>query len=192
MAIIDLNNLIQPKQTNSNKTAINIQVENKSAIYTDLHLDLTLNQSIGIGVNTVDSRDISVDNDILAIKNSIANIFNTLPNQKVLNPTFGCSLLQFLFEEVSLANGNAIGNAINNAITKFEPRVSVIKVYVQPNPNSTPIASLNGNQLFFNTSINSSTDIGPGYGISVIYEILPLKKQDTLTIFAQIGGQILI
>ena len=192
MAIIDLNNLIQPKQTNSNKTAVNVQVETKSAIYTDLHLDLTLNQSIGIGLNTADSRDINVDNDILAIKNSIANIFNTLPGQKVLSPTFGCSLLQFLFEEVSIANGNAIGNAINNAITKYEPRVNVITVYVQPNPNSTPIASLNGNQLFFNTSINSSTDIGPGYAISVIYEILPLKKQDTLTIFAQIGGQILI
>lgn len=194
MAIIDLNNLIQPKQVNSTGIAVNQQVQVTTPIYNDLHLDLTISQSIGVGDSTnggVQSRDIETDVDIQAIRNSLYNIFSTIPGQKVLNPIFGCSLLKYLFEPVSILGANAIGNDINNAITQYEPRVSVINVYVQPNPESTPIINLNGTQLTLQTVADLNT-LGPGYAVSLIYEILPLSVQDTLNVFAQLGGQILI
>jgi len=192
MAIIDLNNLIQPKQVNSTGVAVNKQVQVTTPIYSDLHLDLTIGQSVGLGDNgSVESRDIEADVDIQAIRNSLYNIFNTLPGQKVLNPTFGCSLLKYLFEPVSILGANAIGNDINNAISQYEPRVNVINVYVQPNPQSTPVINLNGTQLTLQTVSDLNT-LGPGYAVSLIYEILPISVQDTLNVFAQLGGQILI
>lgn len=191
MAIIDLNNLIQPKQVNSSGVSVSQQVQVTTPIYSDLHLDLTTNQSVGLGLNAVESRDIASDNDIKAIKNSLQNLFTTIPGQKVLNPTFGCSLLKYLFEPVSVLGANAIGNDINNAITQYEPRVSVVNVYVLPNPTSTPVINLNGTQLTLQT-VSDINSLGAGYAVSVIYEILPLSVKDNLNIFAQLGGQILI
>lgn len=92
-------------------------------IYTDLHLDV-------IGVPTGAVRDILVDNDLDAIKNSLNNLFTTVPGQKLLNPTYGLNLLQFLFEPVTTSTANHIGETILNGITRFEPRVSVEKVKV--------------------------------------------------------------
>ena len=195
MAIIDLNNLIQPKQVNSTGIAVDKQIKVIAPIYRDLHLDLTTsqnsNKSIGIGLSAVESRDIRADIDIQAIKNSIKNIFNTVPGQKLLNPSFGCSLQKYLFEPVSVLGANAIGNDIKIAITQFEPRVNLTNVYVQPNPTALPISYIKNIGISL-PQASSLTEIGPGYAVTVAYEILPLNASDTLSILTQLGGQILI
>ena len=86
---------------------------------------------IGYPVNT--PRDILVDNDIDAIKNSISNLFNTIPGQKLLSPNYGLSLKQYLFEPVTTSTANIIGETILNGITRFEPRVVVDKIKVSGN-----------------------------------------------------------
>lgn len=199
MATIDLNNLIRPKKVNSSTTVITEKVKTDTPVYTDLHLDLEIFQSIGLGDNPVNSRDIMVDYDYKAIHNSIKNIFNTKKGQKLLNPEFGCSLEQYLFEAVSDARAKAIGDDIYAAINVFEPRVDIVKIYVQSQPYSTQsINFVNGSQLVstlqnkVKTNPNDMPEVGPGYAISVIYQIKEIKKQNTLNIFAQIGGQILI
>jgi uncharacterized protein len=114
MASITIDNL---KKTYNNSTSVT---------YTDLHLDV-----IGYPVNT--PRDILVDNDIDAIKNSISNLFNTIPGQKLLSPNYGLSLMQYLFEPVTTNTANIIGETILNGITRFEPRVVVDKIKVSGN-----------------------------------------------------------
>lgn len=168
MATIDLNNLIRPKQVNSPNTLVNQQVNQPLPVYVDLHLDLTQAKSIGLGNNVINSSDILVDTDIQAIKNSIYNIFTTRPTQKLLTPTFGCALDQYLFDSVSQFKAQIIGNAILNGIEKFEPRVTVTNVLVTPQPDQ--------NQ----------------YTIKVAYTFNELPKQSYLNIIAQQGGQILI
>lgn len=191
MATIDLNNLIRPKQVNSQSTNVTQQVSTNTPVYVDLHLDFTIEQSIGIGSNPVQSKDILVDNNIEAVKNSMRNIFTTKRGEKVLSPNFGCSLEQFLFEPVTQLGGKSIGDTIYNGITQFEPRVEVIKVNVQTSPYSTPKATLNGNFLTLVNNNQTEQEIGPGYGITVIYKLKEINRQDTLNIFAQLGGQIL-
>jgi phage baseplate assembly protein W len=168
VATIDLNNLVRPKQTNYSKTKISDIVEVNVPVYVDLHLDLKLNKSVGLGNSTVNSNDILVDYDIQAIKNSIKNIFTTRKGQKILTPNFGSSLEQYLFEPVNEVYGRAIGQEILDSISSFEPRVEVTKVKVEPFPDD-------------NT-----------YRISVAYNFLEIKKQSILTIFAKQGGEILI
>lgn len=133
MAAIYLDNLIKPQKVQSPYTDISKEPEPLQYTYRDLHLDLSLFRNIGSGSNMVDSKDITADYDIQAIRNSIYNIFTTRPGGKILTPGFGCSLEQFLFEKMSDFKANIIGNQILNNLTKYEPRVNVTKVLVFPN-----------------------------------------------------------
>ena len=128
--------------------------------YTDLHLDI-----VGFPVNT--PRDILVDTDISAIKNSILNLFNTIPGQKLLSPNYGLNLSQYLFDPVTTSTANTIGEVILNGITRFEPRVVVDKVKVSGNSDENqytitliirvPLLSLR-DSLKLNAVLSKNTD----------------------------------
>jgi hypothetical protein len=168
VASIDLNNIIRPKQVYSPKTEINKTVNVIKHVYTDLHLDVIQAKSIGLGDNAVNSSDIAVDNDIVAIKNSIKNIFSTRKGQKLLSPDFGSNLEQYLFTPITNVNAQAVGDDILKTINKYEPRIQVTNVLVDPQADK--------NQ----------------YYISVSYTFLEIQKNATLNIIAQLGGQVLI
>lgn len=134
MATIYIDNLIRPKQVNSPTNYPAKETKLDEYIYSDLHLDLIINKSIGNGLNTVDGNDIVADYDAKAIRNSLYNIFTTRKGQKLLSPTFGASLEQYLFNSVDPIKAKILGNDIVNAIETFEPRVEVIGVQVTPIP----------------------------------------------------------
>jgi phage baseplate assembly protein W len=168
MAVIDLNNLIRPKQSYNPSTQVSDVVTVNNPVYTDLHLDLETSKNIGLGIKSVSTSDILVDNDIEAIKNSIRNIFTTKKGQKILNPDFGYSLEQYLFTPLTQANAKAIGNDILTGITKYEPRINVSNIIVNP---------------VYDQNL---------YYIAVYYNILEINKQNIINIIAQLGGQVLI
>jgi phage baseplate assembly protein W len=168
MAVIDLNNIVRPKQNYNPSTQVKDVVTVQNIVYTDLHLDLKTSQNVGLGINAVAASDIQVDTDLEAIKNSIRNIFTTKKGQKLLNPDFGCSLEQYLFSPITQAYARAIGNEIMNGIAKYEPRISITDIIVTP--------YIDQNQ----------------YYIAVYYKILEINKQSILNIIAQLGGQVLI
>ncbi len=102
-------------------------------LYTDLKLDLSLNYTRDPRIESKDTiKDIKVSDNLEAIKNSIFNIFTTMPGQKILNPVFGLNLLQFLFTGVTDENAQLIGENILSGLQKYEPRVVVQKIYVVP------------------------------------------------------------
>jgi len=168
VATIDLNNLIRPKQVKYNKNNPAKVIQKIPVVYTDLHLDVLQSSNIGVGLNPSFANDILVDNDIFAIKNSINNILNTKPREKLLSPEFGANLEKYLFEPVTDVMGRVIGNEILNAISAYEPRIEVLNVNIVADPDN--------NQ----------------YSIQVIYEYLELKNTNILTIIAQQGGQVLV
>jgi phage baseplate assembly protein W len=133
MATVRLDNLIKPKIRNSNEYNLQTEFVKTDVLYTDLTLDLSVSKSIGSGLNVVDSDDILVSHDDEAIKNSFYTIFSTKKGQKILNPDFGASLDQYLFDSVNSFVGRSLGDNIFNTILKYEPRVRVIKVDVYPN-----------------------------------------------------------
>jgi len=108
--------------------------DNKNkAIYTDLNLDLKLDYTREPTVNSKKTvRDITVSYDIEAVKNSIFNLFTTMPGQKILNPVYGLNLLQFVFNGITETGARMLGDLIFKGISKFEPRVTVKKVYIFP------------------------------------------------------------
>lgn len=103
-----------------------------SAIYRDLLLDLKLNYTKNTQLSKKrEIKDLQRSDDIGAIKNSMFNLFTTMPGQKILNPIFGLNLVQYLFVPISVTQARLIGEAIFNGIKKFEPRVTMRNINVE-------------------------------------------------------------
>lgn len=109
--------------------------------YKDLHLDLTL-QKADITEEErflyppAASNDIKADMDLAAVRNSIRNIFLTKKGQRFLFPEFGSDLAPFLFEPITDYRSELLGDFIIESIEKWEPRVKINKVYVDPDPDN--------------------------------------------------------
>jgi len=124
--------------------AINLDILNKtddaeSSFYRDVTLDLKNNDNLSPGGLYTESTttDIEASYDEAAIKNSLTNLFSTMPGQKLLNPDFGLNLSQFLFAPVSATIARMIGNRIVEGIERYEPRVTVENVNVYPDPDES-------------------------------------------------------
>jgi len=104
--------------------------------YKDLQLDLELTKLVTPGFKqAITSSDIKASFDLAAITNSLLNLFNTLPGQRFLFPEYGLNLQQFLFEPITIDNGNLIGSVIFNSIKAYEPRVIPRQVRVTGDPD---------------------------------------------------------
>jgi hypothetical protein len=78
-------------------------------------------------------RDVIANYDEQAISNSLVNLFNTIPGQNLLNPTYGLNLINYAFEPATEATGRAIGNHIIQNVNNFEPRVLVQNINITVN-----------------------------------------------------------
>lgn len=59
------------------------------------------------------------------IKQSLQIILTTRPTERTMNPSFGCELSQFVFEEISQDLITSIQNVVADAILYHEPRIEV-------------------------------------------------------------------
>lgn len=66
--------------------------------------------------------------NVKAIMNSLDNIFTWIPGQRVINPEFGSKLQYYLYEGITEENIEKIMSEIRFSVSKWEPRVSIVKV----------------------------------------------------------------
>jgi len=82
-----------------------------------------------------------LNDDLIALKNSsaiarsIRNIVFTQPGEKFFNPEFGSRVSESLFEIVDEVSTIAIRDEIRSSIINYEPRVNLLDVLVDPNPD---------------------------------------------------------
>ena len=82
-----------------------------------------------------------LNDDLIALKNSsaiarsIRNIVFTQPGEKFFNPEFGSRVSESLFEIVDEVSTIAIRDEIRSSIINYEPRVNLLSVSVNPNPD---------------------------------------------------------
>jgi len=132
-----------------------------SYIYSDLHLDLA---------NPI-NKDLTLDYDEAAIKNSINSLFNTLPGQNLLNPEYGLNLMQYLFMPATNTTANLVGQTILKNLTFFEPRVSVKNIDISVNPDDNSMAITLSILI---PSLNTTINI-PGTLTNNGYTLLPIQ-----------------
>ena len=79
-----------------------------------------------------------LNNDLVALKNataisrSVRNIVFTTPGEKFFQPSFGSRVSQILFENMDEITSLSIRDEIENSIRRFEPRVDLKSVQVNP------------------------------------------------------------
>ena len=82
-----------------------------------------------------------LNDDLIALKNSsaiarsIRNIVFTQPGEKFFNPEFGSRVSESLFEIVDEVSTIAIRDEKRSSIINYEPRVNLLDVLVNPNPD---------------------------------------------------------
>lgn len=114
------------------KKPTNSSAASSPYLYVDINFDLALDKNPytlkGSDINK--NRDLKISSDFAAIANSIFNILNTSPGERILLPQFGTNLKGELFEPVTQPRAAMIGRIIVQAIEKWEPRVIIQNVNV--------------------------------------------------------------
>jgi phage baseplate assembly protein W len=112
---------------------LNVKQKSNQPIYKDIRLDLNIGFEREARLHSKNTVvDIQASNDVDAVKNSLYNLFTTIPGQKILNPVYGLNLLQFVFTGITDINANLMGNLILEGVSKFEPRLVVKKIFIFP------------------------------------------------------------
>lgn len=113
------------------------QFSEQRYLYKDLTLDIAENNLEVPGYTLpVPESDLKASFDLGAIRNSLQNLFNTLPGQRFLFPDYGLDLYQFLFLPITPQTGQAIGERMLRAIEKYEPRIFVRQIQVVARPDA--------------------------------------------------------
>ena len=68
-----------------------------------------------------------------AIARAVRNIVSTTPGEKLVDPDFGSSVSEILFENVDDITAVSIKDEISSSLANYEPRVELIDVKVDPN-----------------------------------------------------------
>ena len=111
---------------------LNKEQVTETYLYRDLQLDI-VNDNVLLDKGLYrepTTTDIDISYDEGAIKNSLTNLFSTMPGQKLLNPDYGLNISQFLFIPASETMARMIGNRILEGVEHYEPRVTVDNVNV--------------------------------------------------------------
>lgn len=76
------------------------------------------------------------------IRESIRLILLTEPGERLMRDNFGCGVRQFLFEPNTVATRQLLRERIIEAISRWEPRVAVSEVTVEPVPDNDRLAAV--------------------------------------------------
>ena len=87
---------------------------------------------IGFDVNPF-TKDVSAVKDDNAIKQAIKNLILTVPGERPFDTSIGSAVNELLFEPMDELIGDALQDEITSTINKFEPRVSLISTFIEPN-----------------------------------------------------------
>lgn len=85
--------------------------------------DIDLNKNASSPSNQIHA------DDIFAIKNAIINILTIKKGSRILDPTFGSDLDEYLFEPITIQNAQMLGEEIEENLQQ-EPRIFVQDVEI--------------------------------------------------------------
>ena len=100
--------------------------------FKDVEFDLKIGTVVGNrpGNKPINNTDLTDLRDLAAIRQSIINIFNTTPGQKILNPNLGMNLSYFLFDPITEQTADLIARSILKGLAAQEPRVQITNLQV--------------------------------------------------------------
>lgn len=71
--------------------------------------------------------------NVRAVQNSLDNLFNWIPGERILNPEYGSNLYNYLYEGITNYNEEMVAAEIRSSISKWEPRVVITQIINESN-----------------------------------------------------------
>jgi len=133
-------------------------------LYKDIEFDLKLSfTDNGELYKENEKQDLAPLYDVKAVVTAIKNILTTSPGEKILNPTFGLDLRDYLFEPVSETGAFFLGKDLFDGLILQEPRIKINTVRIKVNEDEQQydinldisIPSLNVNNLSLKGVLNN-------------------------------------
>ena len=81
------------------------------------------------------TKDLPILKNESAISRSIRNLVQTIPTEKFFQPDVGSDVVKSLFDFVDYATASVIQEQILTTVRNYEPRVTNVKVEVDPRPD---------------------------------------------------------
>tara|TARA_B100000214_G_scaffold375415_1_gene361639 strand:- start:3802 stop:4203 length:402 start_codon:yes stop_codon:yes gene_type:complete len=81
------------------------------------------------------TKDLPVLKNERAIVRSVRNLVETIPTERFFNPELGTSIRASLFENFTPTLTMVIEDQINETVMRYEPRVSNLRVELDPYPD---------------------------------------------------------
>ncbi len=78
-------------------------------------------------------------NDVKLIKNDLIQLLLTAPGERVMRPGYGSPIPIFPFESLDEVGVRQLHSAIIRTVEKFEPRVRVTRLDIEPDPDNNLI-----------------------------------------------------
>ena len=103
---------------------------NKKSAYSDFDTDFNVHPVTG---------KLSVKKNVEAVKQAVKNLILTDKLERPYEPFFGCDVNGALFEQLDNLTAASMEKHIQYAIRNFEPRASLLRVFVQPNDEKNSI-----------------------------------------------------
>lgn len=94
--------------------------------------------------------------DELDIKQSLGIILGTIPGERVMFPTFGCGIRQYVFEANSPTQISMLKDAIYDAILFNEPRIKLNKIEIEDDKQNYGLMHIKINYTVIITNTRSN------------------------------------
>lgn len=70
------------------------------------------------------------------VRQAVLIVLLTNPGERVMRPTFGAGLNDFLFEPINSTTTSELAQRVEDSLIDWEPRIDVISVTVTPDANN--------------------------------------------------------
>jgi phage baseplate assembly protein W len=133
-------------------------------LYKDIEFDLNLSFTDNAELyKENEKQDLAPIYDVKAVVTAIKNILTTSPGEKILNPTFGLDLRDYLFEPVSETGAFFLGKDLFDGLILQESRIKINTIRIKVNEDEQQydisldisIPSLNVNNLSLKGVLNN-------------------------------------
>jgi len=98
-----------------------------------------LYKDIDLSFAKAPSNDVYKKTDLASVKQAIKNLLLTNNFEKPFNPKFGANIRALLFDLADSRLENSAREKIEFAIATYEPRVQIMKIKVEPEPDRNDV-----------------------------------------------------
>ncbi len=78
------------------------------------------------------TNDLLVKKEDAAVKQAVVNILMTNKGERLFDPDYGSDVPTYLFDQLDYGTAANISDAIRECLSKYEPRISIISLGVEP------------------------------------------------------------